>query len=238
MPLRVEAIVVCALLASCATGPPPRSGPASGTIKLGKPYRVAGVTYTPADDRRFDETGLASWYGNELRGRSTANGEAFDPDGMTAAHRTLPMPSWVSVTALDTGRAIVVRINDRGPFTSDRVIDLSFGAARALGITGRGAHRVRVRRVATPGASPVSTSLPRVETSARIPAGEGPWFVQVASFTSASRADALADRLGARVSQGGGVYRVRLGPFDRADRARDALARLAATGYPDVVVTR
>lgn len=237
---KAEVIALCLALAGCAAVPPTRSSgdrAVTGPAKLGAPYRVAGTRYTPVDDRDFDETGLASWYGDELRGRPTANGERFDPDGLTAAHRTLPMPSWVAVTALDTGRKIVVRINDRGPFTANRVIDLSHGAARRLGITGRGAHQVRVRRVAGPDTRTVSEPIDS-RTIARWPDGAGPWFLQVASFSSESRARALADRLDARVAEGAGVWRVRLGPFERAEDARRTLARLAASGYPDPVFTR
>ena len=118
-----------------------------GRIKLGKSYRVGGDTYTPADDPVYDAVGYASWYGNELAGRRTANGEMFMPSGISAAHRTLPMPSYVEVTALSTGRTILVRINDRGPFSASRLIDLSRGAAEQLGIIGRGPSPVRIRRV-------------------------------------------------------------------------------------------
>ena len=239
---RIKVILLCAALGGCAAAPTPRpgGGTATGPLKIGKPYRVAGTLYTPSDDRRFEQTGVASWYGEELRGRPTANGERFDPDGLTAAHRTLPMPSWVAVTARDTGRTIVVRVNDRGPFASNRIIDLSQGAARQLGITGRGSHEVRVRRVAGPDTRPASTLARQRDqsSSAVMPNGAGPWFVQVASFSSRDRAEDLADRLSARVVEGDGVWRVRIGPFDRADSARSTLARLAASGYPDPVFTR
>jgi rare lipoprotein A len=118
-------------------------------VKLGDPYTVAGVTYTPVDIPDYDDVGYASWYGDELAGKPTANGETFDPDGISAAHKTLPLPSYVEVTALDTGRTILVRVNDRGPMTNDRLIDLSRGAAEQLGITG-GNAAVRVRRTNPP----------------------------------------------------------------------------------------
>ena len=104
----------------------------------------------PADRTSYDEVGRASWYGAELAGHKTGNGEMFKPDAITAAHRTLPMPSYVEVTNLDTGRTILVRINDRGPFTGDRIIDISQGAARQLGVEGQGHFPVRVRRVNPP----------------------------------------------------------------------------------------
>ncbi|OYW85074.1 MAG: hypothetical protein B7Z20_09730 [Sphingobium sp. 32-64-5] len=119
-------------------------------VRIGKPYQVGGVTYTPADDPAYDEVGYASWYGEELSGNSTANGEAFNPAGISAAHPTLPLPSYVEVTALTTGRTILVRVNDRGPFSKDRLVDLSRGAAEQLGISGHGAAPVRVRRVNPP----------------------------------------------------------------------------------------
>ncbi len=115
--------------------------------KIGEPYQVGGTTYVPQDVAAYDEVGYASWYGDELSGNLTANGERFNPDGISGAHKTLPLPSYVEVTALDTGRTILVRINDRGPFANDRLIDLSRGAARQLGIDGTGSAGVRVRKV-------------------------------------------------------------------------------------------
>ena len=130
--------------------PAPASDLVSDTpVKVGDPYTVAGVTYTPADIPDYDDVGYASWYGEELGGKPTANGETFNPDGITAAHRTLPLPSYVEVTALDTGRTILVRVNDRGPMVGDRLIDLSRGAAEQLGIT-NGPAAVRVRRTNPP----------------------------------------------------------------------------------------
>ncbi|WP_229953411.1 septal ring lytic transglycosylase RlpA family protein [Parasphingorhabdus litoris] len=116
-------------------------------VKIGKPYAVGGKTYTPEDVASYDEVGYASWYGQELAGNSTANGETFNPDGISAAHKTLPLPTYVEVTALDTGRTILVRVNDRGPFANDRLIDLSHGAAKQLGIDRKGVAGVRVRKV-------------------------------------------------------------------------------------------
>lgn len=114
-------------------------------VKIGDPYTIGGVTYTPADIPDYDDVGYASWYGDELAGQPTANGETFYPAAISAAHKTLPMPSYVEVTALDTGRTILVRVNDRGPMVGDRLIDLSRGAAEQLGLT-EGVSAVRVRR--------------------------------------------------------------------------------------------
>jgi len=119
-------------------------------VKIGEPYKVGNITYKPEDRADYDDVGYASWYGEELQGKDTANGERFNPDAITAAHRTLPLPSYVEVTSLDTGRTILVRVNDRGPFSGDRLIDLSQGAARQLGIAGQGHAPVRVRRVTPP----------------------------------------------------------------------------------------
>ena len=119
-------------------------GRVPGTMR---PYQVAGVTYTPREQPNYDEVGMASWYGPQFHNRSTSNGETFDMDAITAAHRTLPLPSIVEVTNLDNNRTLRVRVNDRGPFVQGRIIDLSRGAARALGYEGRGLTRVRVRYI-------------------------------------------------------------------------------------------
>jgi rare lipoprotein A len=152
-----------AILASCGGGKisgagglapvsqlPAPAGVADLPVKIGAPYNVGNVSYTPEDVAAYDDVGYASYYGNELSGSNTANGENFSPTGITAAHKTLPLPSYVEVTALGTGRTILVRINDRGPFANDRLIDLSEGAARQLGITGQGVAGVRVRKVNPP----------------------------------------------------------------------------------------
>lgn len=136
---------------SLETAPPKMAGGVTDyPVKLGEPYEMGGKTYTPADTFNYDETGYASWYGQELNGRNTANGELFVPDAISGAHRTLPLPSYVEVTALDTGKTILVRLNDRGPVSPDRLIDLSQGAARQLGVLGQGSFPVRVRRVNPP----------------------------------------------------------------------------------------
>lgn len=119
-----------------------------GDYKVGKPYLVRGVWYYPAENWSYDRTGIASWYGPNFDGKPTANGEVFDQWGVSAAHKTLPLPSIVRVTNLDNGRSLVVRINDRGPFVGDRVIDMSRRAAQLLGFEGQGTARVRVQVMA------------------------------------------------------------------------------------------
>jgi rare lipoprotein A len=116
--------------------------------KVGNPYQVGGVWYYPAVDYNYDQTGIASWYGPGFVGHQTANGEEYDQDAMTAAHKTLPMPSLVRVTNLENGRQIQVRINDRGPFVNDRIIDLSRRGAQLLGMDGKGTAKVRVQVMA------------------------------------------------------------------------------------------
>lgn len=137
-----------------AASPPPeaaRAGVADVPVLIGEPYKIGGVTYTPTDVADYDEVGYASLYGDDLAGKPTANGEIFDPAAISAAHKTLPLPSYVEVTALDTGRTILVRVNDRGPMINDRLIGLSRGAAEQLGIA-EGVTAVRVRRTNPPAA--------------------------------------------------------------------------------------
>jgi rare lipoprotein A len=154
--LRRPILVLClaaatAALAACAGGPPAPVGGARteavphGTYKVGSPYQINGVWYYPAEDFTYEETGIASWYGQDFHGKYTANGEVFDLNALTAAHRTLPMPSVVQVTNLENGRSIELRVNDRGPFARSRIIDVSRRAAQLLGFEGQGTAKVRVK---------------------------------------------------------------------------------------------
>ncbi|MBY0428573.1 MAG: septal ring lytic transglycosylase RlpA family protein, partial [Alphaproteobacteria bacterium] len=132
-------------ITSCSnTGDYGKGSGAPGQYKVGEPYEIDGVQYAPREDYRYSETGIASWYGPGFEGKHTANGETFDPGELTAAHRTLPMPSLVRVTNLDNGKSVVVRVNDRGPFANNRIIDLSQRAAELLGFAGVGTAKVRV----------------------------------------------------------------------------------------------
>jgi len=132
-------------------GPAPAPAPLvdDRPVMLGVPYKVGDTSYTPADVADYDAVGYASRYGDDHAGKPTANGEDFDPAAISAAHKTLPLPSYVEVTALDTGRTILVRVNDRGPMANDRLIDLSPAAADQLGLKD-GVTGVRVRRVHPP----------------------------------------------------------------------------------------
>lgn len=116
-----------------------------GSFKLGSPYKVAGRWYVPREEPGYDRTGVGSWYGDDFHGRKTANGEIFDRHALSAAHPTLPLPSYAYVTNLQNGRTILVRVNDRGPYVNGRIIDLSHASARALGYDSAGHARVRVR---------------------------------------------------------------------------------------------
>ena len=149
-----------ASLAACATVEPryptqasagskttrPKAPPAGeGSYKVGSPYQVGGVWYVPREQPDYDAVGVASWYGDAFHLKATANGEVFDMNAVSAAHTTLPLPSMVEVTNLENGRKLTVRVNDRGPFVGDRIIDLSHEAARQLGYDRRGLAKVRVR---------------------------------------------------------------------------------------------
>jgi rare lipoprotein A len=147
------ALVLCAGLAGCAESTLVANGTKLATedqnsvppYKLGKPYQIDGAWYYPKIDYDYNETGIASWYGPDFHGKSTANGEVYDQNALTAAHKTLPMPTLVRVTNLENGRSIEVRINDRGPFVNNRIIDLTRRGAQLLGFEAQGTARVRVQ---------------------------------------------------------------------------------------------
>src|SRR5215213_7926865 len=151
------ALALAALVAACG-GPDTRWG--EGAYKVGRPYQINGRWYYPTFEPGYDKVGTASWYGDDFEGLATANGEVFDPGEVSAAHPTLPLPSVVRVTNLDNGRSLDVRVNDRGPFVGDRLIDLSQAAARRLGFEQAGLTPVRVKFLGladargTPPASP------------------------------------------------------------------------------------
>jgi rare lipoprotein A len=121
--------------------PVPKGG---GVYRVGKPYTIAGHEYVPQEDINYSAVGMASWYGDDFHGRYTANGEIFDMNSISAAHKTLPLPSYVRVTNLANHRSIIVRVNDRGPYVGDRVIDLSVKTAQLLGFYGHGLAKVKV----------------------------------------------------------------------------------------------
>jgi len=142
----VVAAAMLALLVSCATERTrPFGNGGSGQYKVGSPYQIDGVWYYPKEDPFYDETGIASWYGEDFHGKSTANGELYDMNALSAAHRTLPLPTIVRVTNLQNGKSILLRVNDRGPYARGRIIDVSKRAADLLGFQRNGTARVRVQ---------------------------------------------------------------------------------------------
>jgi rare lipoprotein A len=123
-------------------------GDTGGYYKVGNPYQIDGIWYHPEENYEYDETGIASWYGAKFHGKLTANGEVYDMNALTAAHRTLPMPSFVRVTNLENGRSLVLKVNDRGPFAKGRIIDISRRGSQLLGFQQQGTARVRVQILA------------------------------------------------------------------------------------------
>lgn len=143
-PVRAAATVAPKVASFTPPGQVPR---VQGVYKVGKPYAINGVTYVPAEDPGYDKVGMASWYGTDFHGKQTANGERFDMDALSAAHPTLPMPSYVQVTNLRNGRTMLVRLNDRGPYKPGRIIDLSRRTAQLLGFEAQGITEIRVRYI-------------------------------------------------------------------------------------------
>ena len=239
-----------------ATIPDAVPTPHTGRYKA-SPYEVLGKRYTPLQSG-FDyrAEGLASWYGSKFHGYHTANGEEYDLYGMTAAHKTLPLPTYVQVTNLENNRKVIVRVNDRGPFYSDRIIDLSYAAAAKLGFADKGTARVRVE-----GIDPVAwqqqnnpgylVRAPATQPPAQpiMDAGGNGYFLQLGAFSSAQAAEQLRLRLQALVNanafitpviaNGQTLHRVRLGPVssrDEAQRISDTL-RTANVGSATLVTS-
>jgi len=201
-----------------------------------RPYTVLGKNYTPLTEvGQYKKTGIASWYGKKFHGKKTSIGETYDMYGMTAASTTLPIPSYAKVTNLANNKSVVVRINDRGPFMHERVIDLSYTAAAKLGIIGSGQGEVEVESLNpdnTPAAiSPIYrepvqiTPLP----SDTPPAASGKVYLQLGAFSSQSGAEAFLKSMRAKLNDTGkqlslahknGLVKVRIGPYASADTAR------------------
>jgi rare lipoprotein A len=263
-PARTAALVALAgaSLAACATAggpsrvstisPAPRpnapqtSRPsARGTMR---PYQVNGVWYTPRDQPGYDEVGLASWYGSAFHNRQTADGELFDMDIASGAHKTLPLPSLAEVTNLENGRTIRVRLNDRGPFVQGRIIDLSRQAAKDLGFYDKGVARVRVRYIgpvdlATPQAGVgIAAAEPLAHPAPPPQPRPAAYRIQAGAFADRANAERAAERLG-------GEGRTSIEPLPRGETTlyrvivdcagEDAAAvrdRIAAAGFPDARV--
>ncbi|MBF0425883.1 MAG: septal ring lytic transglycosylase RlpA family protein [Magnetococcales bacterium] len=243
---------VMVFVVGCASPPPPvvSGQPASPVVaparpdetpewdvrRLQSPYTIFGVTYFPMPSaREYVEKGVASWYGNYFHGRATAAGETYDQDELTAAHPTLPLHTVVRVTNLQNGRQAVLRINDRGPFVKNRLIDLSRGAATALGFNDVGTALVKVEAIEPPPGM-VAGMLGRTARTRPEMVGV---FVQIGAFRSQQKADELARaleklaRINVRRAQVGQetFFRVRLGPFASVEAADTLVETLVAQGY-------
>ncbi|WP_294305636.1 septal ring lytic transglycosylase RlpA family protein [uncultured Sphingomonas sp.] len=218
MRLRAEAIALLALAFAAPVG------------------AAAAEDSPPVRYGTYDATGQASWYGHELAGRRTATGKRFDPDDVMIAHRTLPLESMVEVTDVDTGRAIIARVGDRGPGRADRVADLSLGAAKLLGTNRRSVAHIRLRALSPGSDKPglilagASAVLPVARPIALDP--QAHYRVQIASFSSPSRAQALARRFAAKAIPAGRVWRVERAGLN-ADSAKALRDAAAEAGYDD-----
>jgi rare lipoprotein A len=216
-----------------------------------RPYTVLGRDYVPATVLRpYKERGVASWYGRKFHGQKTSNGETYDMYAMTAAHPTLPLPCYVRVTNVSTGKSVVVRVNDRGPFLHGRIIDLSYAAAHRIGIAARGSGEVEVEAI-IPGAGPmlaaqaplppVGTTPTRAEAVEALPATRGSaggFAVQLGSFQNYANAQAFlahvqtqlaTAQVEPRVREVNGLYRVFVGPYAERDEARRVADRISAS---------
>ncbi len=206
-------------------------------------YFVDGRRYDVlASSKGYVERGIASWYGPEFHGRRASSGELYDMYAMTAAHPTLPLPTYVQVTDLENGRKAIVKVNDRGPFHDGRVIDLSYAAARKLGILQRGTALVEVRAL-----DPRHTKSPRAPTVAKATQAAPPGlFVQVGTFSDIRNAEQLRARLVLNqlgrinihpdAEIGKPLYRVRIGPLSSVDAADLTAQRLESMGLNDIQV--
>ena len=244
------------LLAACSSSKAPPEPP--GIYKVGNPYQIAGRWYHPSFDPGYDRIGVASWYGDEFHGRPTANGEVFDTARLTAAHPTMPLPSIVRITNLANDRTLDLRVNDRGPFIGDRIIDVSQAAARELGFEHQGTTPVRVRFLQLADArgvppqpsSPVMAAVPpavsdvqlvaAVPGASCVPAGR---FIQVGAFSEPERAERVAREVETALLTPVATHpptvdrlvRVRLGPVAGPELA-PALSRLSQIGYGNAFV--
>lgn len=235
---RAPALLLLLLtLAACSTTPQrPDIGSPNLRAAYNRPYTIRGQTYYPmASSIGYRERGLASWYGHES-GNTTSMGMRFDPDGLSAAHKTLPLPTWARVTNLDNGRSIELLVNDRGPFVPGRIMDLSAGSARALGITGLGRVEIEALSVApsTPSLAQGPSAAPDANT-----AGSAV-YLQAGAFSRAENAERRRQQL-----QAAGFYNVRLenkspyflvlvGPFASQEARQAASLRLSEAGIHDL----
>ena len=221
--------------------PAVRSSDVPAFQKIGAPYQVNGTWYIPTHEPDYNETGTASWYGRDFHGKLTANGEFFDMNIVSAAHPTLPIPSLVEVTNLTNGRSMVVRVNDRGPFVSDRLIDLSARGATLLGFRDQGSTQVRVRYIGPADPEPLVTTA-----NLTAPSEEKKWTkpalqpVQTANHTPVTVPKPTATVKPSRVNSDdvvSGLY-VQAGAFSRRANAERTLSRVSNVGPAQIVETQ
>ncbi|PCJ32657.1 MAG: septal ring lytic transglycosylase RlpA family lipoprotein [Gammaproteobacteria bacterium] len=210
--------------------------------KYGNPahYEVFGKRYyTLKTSRGYHEKGIASWYGTKFHGRRTSSGEVYDMYAMTAAHKTLPLPTYVEVTNLDNGRKVIVKVNDRGPFHGNRLIDLSYSAATKLGIIGKGTGNVDIRAVSvgdTAISSPAKVSYSPIQNTAGL-------YLQLGAFATLNRAEQLRRDIQQEVSDtvlivpllkaDMKLYRVRIGPLVNVEYGDSLAQQLVELGFKD-----
>ncbi len=214
--------------------PRSRRGNTDGYTVFGREYRVLDTAHGHRED------GVASWYGAKFHGRDTSSGEPYDMHRLTAAHKSLPLPTFVRVTRSDTGASVVVKVNDRGPFVDDRAIDLSFAAAAQLDMLGTGTAPVRIEALSSPldGTAPARIAAAG-DAVAAVPDAVAARWIQLGAFGSVDNARALYDDaagslgLPTRLEHdvAGGLYRVRLGPFDGVGDVERATSQLANAGF-------
>jgi rare lipoprotein A len=202
--------------------------------KVGAPYQAGGVWYVPAEQPNYEEVGLASWYGDEFNGKPTANGEIFDMNGVSAAHATLPMPSIVEVTNLENGRTIQVRMNDRGPFHPGRIIDMSRGAAQALGFLSKGTAQVRVRFIRAAPLTGVDAPVNTLASNRMHDVLPGSAPTPFASATPASAHPPTMSMAEATPSPQAGGYQVQAGAFSDRGNAERVAAQLGPAGHASI----
>jgi rare lipoprotein A len=194
-----------------------------GTYKVGDPYQIAGVWYTPAEDPDYVETGIASWYGEAFHGKRTANGAIYDMNALTAAHRTLPMPIKVRVTNLDNGRSIVLIVNDRGPFARGRIIDVSRRASQLLGFREAGTALVRVEAIGGAVNEPLLSEAPYDPEAPPLPASPT-GSIEVEALTEVAAVEPVA------TTAGGHTMYIQAGAFSDPDNASRLSAQLLPFG--------
>ncbi|MBE6450886.1 MAG: septal ring lytic transglycosylase RlpA family protein [Alphaproteobacteria bacterium] len=228
-----------------------------GVYKVGKPYEILDKWYYPKEDYTYSEVGMASWYGKDFHAKKTANGEIYDMNTLTAAHRTLPLPSIVRVTNLENGRSLVLRVNDRGPYAKDRIIDISKRGAQLLGYQTKGITKVRVDILAEESkalkAALLGQKVPDIEpvpvmktSTSEENSTNTTYYVQAGSFSQKHLATNLYDRL-SKFGQGevnpvdvngSTFYRVKIGPFSYQEEADVMLGKIRDYGIYDARIVK